>query len=164
ADGTPPRRGQAPSRALPLARVLREDLGWLLAPAQPGSATVMAAAAQAVLGFLEHHGASFVGDIARGTALLPAQVEDALWTLVARGLVTGDGMAALRALLAGPERRRRRRLAAIRAGRPRLVAAGRWSLLRRVAEEGAGDAGAMRLARRLLRRCGVVTRGLTARE
>ncbi|TMA37198.1 MAG: DEAD/DEAH box helicase, partial [Deltaproteobacteria bacterium] len=162
ADGTPPRRGQAPSRALPLALVLREDLGWLLAPAQPGSATVMAAAAQAVLGFLEHHGASFVGDIARGTALLPAQVEDALWTLVARGLVTGDGMAALRALLGGPERRRRRRLAAIGAGRPRLVAAGRWSLLRRVGD--GADAGPMPLARQLLRRYGVVTRELMARE
>ncbi|TMA40001.1 MAG: hypothetical protein E6J83_14305 [Deltaproteobacteria bacterium] len=124
----------------------------------------MPASTQAVLAFLERHGASFVSDIARGTAQLPTKVEEALWTLVARGLVTGDGTAALRTLLGGPERRRRRRLAAVAAGRPRLVAAGRWSLLRSAAEEAAGDAGPMRFARQLLRRYGVVTRELTARE
>src|SRR5437867_3554456 len=163
-DVAPARRGPAPTRALPLALVLREDLGWLLAPTRPGGTGVMPASAQAVLDFLERRGACFVGDIARGTGLLPGQAEEALWRLVARGLVTGDGMAALRTLLEGPERRRRRRLAAVGAGRGRLVAAGRWSLLRSAAEEAAGDAGPMRLARQLLRRYGVVTRELTARE
>src|SRR5437867_5766537 len=162
-DDARPRRGQAPTRALPLALVLREDLGWLLAPAPPAGAGVMPASTQVVLAFLERHGASFVGDIARGTAQLPTKVEEALWMLVARGLVTGDGTAALRTLLEGPERRRRRRLAAVAGGR-RLVAAGRWSLLRSAAEEAAGDAGPMRFARQLLRRYGVVTRELTARE
>src|SRR5207253_7300278 len=163
-DDARPRRGQIATRALPLALVLREDLGWLLAPAPAGGPGALLDGVRTVLDFLERRGASFVADIARGTGLLPTQVEEALWRLVARGLVTGDGMAALRTLLEGPDRRRRRRLAMVRTGRGRLVAGGRWSLLRSAAEEAAGDAGPMRLARQLLRRYGVVTRELTARE
>src|SRR5439155_1180452 len=102
----PARRGPAPTRALPLALVLREDLGWLLAPTRPGGTGVMPASAQAVLDFLERRGACFVGDIARGTGLLPGQAEEALWRLVARGLVPGGGVAVPPTLPAGAERRR----------------------------------------------------------
>ena len=161
-DVAVPRRGQIATRALPLALVLREDLGWLLAPAPAGGPAVLLDGVRTVLDFLERRGASFVADIARGTGLLPTQVEEALWRLVARGLVTGDGMAALRTLLEGPDRRRRRRLAMVRTGRGRLVAGGRWSLLRSAADEASADP--MRVAGQLLRRYGVVTRELTARE
>src|SRR5207249_989253 len=44
-DVAPARRGPAPTRALPLALVLREDLGWLLAPTRPGGTGVMGAGA-----------------------------------------------------------------------------------------------------------------------
>src|SRR5439155_1132346 len=77
-----PRRAKAPTRAAPLAFVLREDLAWLLAPTH--GASDLPSAAHAVLAHLERHGASFLADIARGAGLLPAAAEEALWTLVAR--------------------------------------------------------------------------------
>src|SRR5207244_10307585 len=110
-------------------------------------------AARAVLVHLERHGASFLADIARGAGLLPAAAEEALWTLVARGLVTGDGTAGLRTLLKPDSERRPRRLRAVRGGRARLVPAGRWALLRAGCETGA-DAEPMRFARQGLGRCG----------
>src|SRR5262249_4064568 len=83
----------------------------------------------------------FTADIARATGLLPSAVEDALWTLVAQGLVTGDGIAGLRALLTRPgESRRAGRLRAGRGGRGRLLPAGRWALLRAPAEDPASRA------------------------
>src|SRR5207245_1128551 len=89
------------------------------------------------LAHLERHGASFMADIARATRLLPAAAEEALWTLVARGLVTGDGAAGLRTLLKPDSARRPRRLRAVRGGRARLVPAGRWAALRAVRRRGA---------------------------
>jgi ATP-dependent helicase Lhr and Lhr-like helicase len=154
----PPRRAGTPGRAAPLAFVLREDLPWLLAPGT--SADDLPAGARAVLAHLEQRGAAFTGDIARATSLLPAAAEEALWTLVARGLVTGDGVAGLRALLA-KDGDRPRRLRAVRGGRARLVPAGRWSLLR---GGDVAEADPIRHARQWLRRWGVVVRELLARE
>src|SRR5206468_84570 len=156
-----PRRPKAPTRAAPLAFVLREDLAWLLAPSH--GLGDLPSAARAVLAHLERHGASFLADIARATGLLPAAAEEALWTLVARGLVTGDGTAGLRTLLKPDTERRPRRLRALRGGRARLVPAGRWALLRAGSDAGA-EAEPMRFARQLLRRWGVVVRDLLARE
>ena len=51
-------------------------------------------------------GASFLIEIARTTGHLESQIEEALWELVAHGLVTGDGIAGLRLLLAKGEVRR----------------------------------------------------------
>ena len=69
------------------------------------------------------------------TGLAPAAVEDALWTLVAHGLVTGDGFAGLRALIDPPRRPARRRalrmLAAAGARRSCRPAAGRCCARRR---------------------------------
>jgi ATP-dependent helicase Lhr and Lhr-like helicase len=156
------RRAKAPTRAAPLGFVLREDLPWLLAPG-PERADDLPASARAVLGHLETHGASFLTDIARATGLLPAVAEEALWTLVARGLVTGDGTAGLRMLLRPDAERRPRRLRAVRGGRSRLVPAGRWSLLR-AGLVAPAEPDPMRFARQLLRRYGVVVRELLARE
>ena len=158
-----PRRAK-PTRAAPLAFVLREDLRWLLAPAAPGGPGELPAAAAAVLSHLEHHGASFLSDIARATGLLPTAVEEALWTLVARGLVTGDGVAGLRALLRPEAEHRTRRLRALRGGRARLVPTGRWALLRTGAVEAPAVVDATAWARQLLARWGVVLRELCARE
>ncbi len=160
-DAAGPRRARTPNRAAPLAFVLREDLPWLLAahvaPPELGGD------AELVLEHLRTRGASFVSDIARATRLLPAAVEEALWTLVASGLVTGDGIAGLRALIEKPdESRRTRRLRMLRGGRGRLVPAGRWALLRDAVEEGSPDV--ERFARQWLRRYGVVMRELLARE
>ena len=166
-----PKRRTAPTRAAPLAFVLRADLPELLAPA-PDEAQVRAersAIAQEVLAHLQQRGASFLADIARALKRLPTEVEDALWELVASGLVTGDGIAGLRTLLL-PERERRPRHAAhLRAlpggGARRLMPVGRWALLR---DQSAGPAlhevSAERAARRLLLRWGVLFRELCARE
>jgi ATP-dependent Lhr-like helicase len=157
-----PRRARAPTRAAPLAFALREDLPWLLAPLPADAARGLPSGARAVLAHLERHGASFLPDIARGTGLLPAGAEEALWTLVARGLVTGDGVAGLRMLLKPEREQRRVRLRAVRGGRARLLPAGRWALLRAGIE--AVEPDPIRFARQMLRRYGVVVRELLARE
>ena len=104
------------------------------------------------------------------TGHLESQTEEALWELVARGLVTGDGIAGLRLLLAKGQRKREphRRFRAIRGGlgRARHVPVGRWSLLRDQGEGGInrGVKADEALARQLLRRYGVILRELLARE
>jgi len=160
-DAAEPSRPRSPNRAAPLAFVLREDLPWLLTPV--GDPTDLPSDAAQVYDHLATRGASFVGDVARACGLLPAAVEEALWTLVARGLVTGDGVAGLRSLIEKPEEQRRgRRLRMLRGGRTRSLAAGRWSLLR--ADVQTDEPDPARFAALLLRRYGVVMRELLARE
>ncbi len=173
---SPGRRRQAPTRAAPLAFVLREDLPELLEPEPRGTAwrDDLSPVACEVLDHLEQRGASFLSDIARAIRRLPAEVEAALWELVASGLVTGDGIAGLRTLLLPEEKRQPRRhggagASHLRAlpgrGARRLMPVGRWSLLRTGIEAGGEIADtAERTARRLLRRYGVVLRELCARE
>ena len=167
----PARRRPMPTRAAPLALMLRADLPELLAPApdEAQSRAERSPAAREVLEHLERRGASFLVDIARGLGRLPSEVEEALWELVATGLVTGDGIAGLRTLLL-PERERRPRRAAHLRALPggnvrRLMPVGRWALLRdRAALPSHPEQAAEQAARRLLRRWGVVFRELCARE
>jgi ATP-dependent Lhr-like helicase len=165
------RRRRAPSRSAPLALALRVDLPLLLepAPADPDGIRDLSPIARDVIGHLERRGASFHPDIARATGWLAPQVEEALWELVSRGLVTGDGIAGLRLLLKPQEERRlpHRRLRAIRGAhlRDRVIPVGRWSLLRgdetaRVSKDQAIEV----FARQLLWRYGVVIREVLARE
>jgi len=168
-----PSRGRraAPTRAAPLAFVLREALPDLLEPAPRLGDLLrdLSPAARDVFAFLQQHGAAFLSDIARRTGRLPVEAEDALWELVARGLVTGDGIAGLRTLLLPEVKRRspRRRLHGIRGGGARrLMPIGRWAVLRAPEVEPIvdGPKGDEVLARQLLRRYGVVVRELLARE
>ncbi|MGK3994788.1 DEAD/DEAH box helicase [Sorangium sp. So ce1024] len=172
-----PREAAAPTRAAPITLALRRDLPWLLAPREPEGEPPPASLsepARGVLSFLSRAGASFFDDIVAGAGRSRAEVEDALWELVAAGLVTGDGFAALRALLGGGA-------AAtpgagwLRGGARRAgpVASGRWSLLRprpeaaAPAAAGEGSDGldvVEALAHQYLRRYGVVCRELLARE
>src|SRR5438445_13250811 len=69
----------------------------------------ISSAAGDVARYLQQRGASFMPDIVKGTRRLPAEVEDALWELVAHGVVSGDGVAGLRQLLHGGGRHRDRR-------------------------------------------------------
>jgi ATP-dependent Lhr-like helicase len=162
----------AMSRSAPVALVLREDLGAFVEPADGAAPppTLRGLAAE-VFQYLSERGASFLTDIARGVGRLPAETEGALWELVARGLVSGDGFAGLRQLVNRSDPNRRRRYLHINsvrphAGRPprRALASGRWAVWR------PGEA-ALRpeerdaiVARQLLRRYGVVFRDLIARE
>ncbi len=192
APGARPRRRTAPTRVAPLALALRDALGPLLAargaaasgaPAAPDAGALALAAtsptggvaagprlspaARQVLAVLQSDGASFLGDIASATGLDAVTAEEALWELVARGLVTGDGFAGLRTLLAPPEPASpERRLRALRGGRAprRALPVGRWALLRGRTAALGEDAVAEHAAQALLRRWGVVMRELLARE
>jgi ATP-dependent Lhr-like helicase len=89
------RRRRAVTRAVPLAFFLREDMDLLLEPLpeERDWDAELSASAIEVLEYLEGRGASFSVDVARALAKLPTQIEEALWELVASGLVTGDGVA-----------------------------------------------------------------------
>jgi ATP-dependent Lhr-like helicase len=163
------RRRAAPTRSAPLGLALRDDVDLLL-DARSRTEPRVSRSARDVLAFLDRNGASFLGDVARGTGLLPVAAEEALWELVARGLVTGDGFAGLRTLLTPDEKRTRpeRRLRAVRGGRSRARAlpVGRWARLRRASNGAAepDEAHVEAFARRLVARWGVVLRELLARE
>ena len=87
-------------------------------------------------------------------------MEDALWELVAAGLVTADGFENLRALI---DPKRRRGEGKSKFARPRH-ASGRWALFRRIPGGIAASERKERIAKQLLLRWGVVFRDLMARE
>jgi len=145
-----------PTRVAPLAIFLREDAGWLVAPREAAPAALSHPAREVLLE-LERRGACFFAELTRGTGRLASEVEDALWELVAAGLVTADGFENLRALL---DPKRRAGQGRGRTARPRH-AAGRWALLR---IEGAQPPDPERFARQLLLRWGVLFRDQARRE
>jgi len=169
------RRGKrilAPARNAPISLLVREDLDvFLEAPTVPfDQIATLSPMALEVARYLEHHGASFLSDIARGTGLLKVKVEEALWQLVAHGLATGDGIAGLRVLLTPDHKRveRRRSLHVISGGKSpeRAMPIGRWALWRRGYDSASmsSEAVAEGRARQLLQRYGIVFRELLARE
>jgi ATP-dependent Lhr-like helicase len=153
AEGQRPRRIR-PTKLSPIALFQREHAATLFAE-RPFERRALSSAAADVYDEIERRGAPFFADIVRGTNRLPAEVEEALWELVAAGLATADGFDALRALT---DRRRRLGEKGLRA-RPRS-AGGRWSLV--PATSGGFDTDAF--ARRLLLRWGVLFRDVIARE
>ncbi len=163
------RRWQGPSRAVPIALLLRDDLPALL-NRPPGELSMAGArgAAADVARYLNEHGASFLVEIARGTRRLPGEVEAALWELVSLGMVTGDGLAGLRRLIQGTPRARARHRRALTLTAPhaarRSPPAGRWALWGTGAGDLAREDRHEMLARQLLRRYGVIFRDLLTRE
>jgi ATP-dependent Lhr-like helicase len=137
---------KAPLRTSPVGLLLREHLGaWKTA----SQSIDLSSEAQAVRQTLEKRGASFFRELAAATGLLPAFLERALAELAGAGVVTADSFAGLRALLAPPEKRR-----------GRVEQAGRWSLFE-TPLEGSSVEG---IARTLLKRYGIVFRGVLQRE
>jgi ATP-dependent Lhr-like helicase len=178
-------RRVVPTRAAPITFFRREDAGWLLKAAgwsRAAAAERISPAATQLMSLLEARGASFFNDLARangeGDHLLKSQVEDGLWELATAGLVTADGFDNLRALL---DPKRRRAEGKGKNARPRH-SAGRWSLISELLNneeapvqlQEPAEARAQLLldhsqlaemqARQLLRRYGVIFRGLMARE
>jgi ATP-dependent helicase Lhr and Lhr-like helicase len=153
-----------PTRVAPLAIFLREDSSWLLAAPQPSPQESLSHPAREVLAVIEQHGASFFTDLTHSTGRLASEVEDALWELVAAGLVTADGFENLRALL---DPRRRAGQGREHSRRPRH-APGRWALLRRTGQPAAATTAptnhAETFARQMLLRWGVLFRDIAARE
>jgi ATP-dependent Lhr-like helicase len=157
------RRRVVPTSVAPITLFVREDADWM----QPRSAEsderqekLLSESARSVLDYLRRRGASFFADMVRGTAKQKAEVETALWELVAAGLVTADGFANLRSLIHPP--RRNGAVGPTKVSRPRNTA-GRWSLL---FTEPASDHNKAVEATcwMLLRRYGVVFREVLARE
>jgi ATP-dependent Lhr-like helicase len=146
------------SRATPITIALRRELGWMLdAVRGTGEAELPASAvATGALETLRLRGALFLDDLVSASHLSHGEVSLALWDLVGRGLVAGDGFAPLRELMASGRSARGRRGKAI---------AGRWSIVGRAAEEALpADELADRVAGQLLARYGVVFRELATRE
>ena len=148
----PERTGRAgtPSPATPLAFVVREDLPWMLRAVRGDNvaAEPEVGAAADVLDVLRTRGACFRPELASLAGRLPAEVDEGLWDLVARGIVTADAFSAVRSLLSARDRWRTRTLRSpngrpgsgrIGSGRPGLarrrapvgtgIGEGRWSLL-----------------------------------
>ena len=191
-------RRVVPTSLAPISLFPREEADWLLARAgrtvQAGSVAApapqipLSVVAQDVQRVLSNRGASFFSELLHSAGHLPSEVEQALWELVAAGVVTADGFDSLRALM---DPKRRRGEGRGRMHRPRH-SAGRWSLLRQAGaslvsrysgvdptsalsterlalhtEHSAPStqhAHAEQLARQLLRRYGVVFRDLLGRE
>ena len=165
----PRARRAGPVRNSPLAFVLRDDLEAFLAPADEQALLGrLDSAAREVADWLAARGASFLPDIAKGTGRMLSEVEDALWDLVAVGLVSGDGVAGLRLLLGRnkppPRHTRLRSVPGALGGRSRPLPVGRWSLWRAEASDPSPEDRTERAAAQLLRRYGVVFRDLLARE
>jgi ATP-dependent Lhr-like helicase len=147
------------TRIAPISFFLRESMDWLATRRPPDDELPLNAlshAARDVLQVLRERGASFFADLTRASRRLASEVEDALWELVAAGLVTADGFENLRALI---DPRRRRGEGRARTARPRH-AGGRWALMR--GSEAAPDLEA--IADQLILRWGVLMRDLLARE
>src|SRR4029077_4624424 len=147
-----------PTRVAPIAIFLREDAGWLLPADGDEIQESLSHAGREVLDVLKQRGACFFADLTRSTGRLSSEVEDALWELVAAGLVTADGFENLRSLV---DPKRRRGEGRGRSARPRH-AAGRWALLRHAMQPAPTSHEAF--ANQLLLRWGVVFRDLLARE
>jgi ATP-dependent helicase Lhr and Lhr-like helicase len=184
-EGAPAARrgGTTPSRATPLALLPREDLGWLLAAVRQGDRGVDpdVGASADVLAILRQRGACFRAELPGATGRLPAEIDDGLWDLVARGLVTADAFSAVRTLLSARDRwsARQRRPVVGRVGMARRRSAagsglgeGRWALLsddgmRNLETSGTAPAAeelAEAIAWQLLTRWGVMAWELWARE
>jgi ATP-dependent helicase Lhr and Lhr-like helicase len=150
------------TRVAPISFFLRESADRLAPEVAeaPEDSAALSYPAREVLAELREHGACFFTDLTRATHRLASEVEDALWELVAAGLVTADGFENLRALI---DPRRRHGRGRERRGRPRH-AAGRWALVRHRRAAVPGEARKEAFAKQLLARWGVVFRDLLARE
>ncbi len=179
-EGQPRRGASTPSRATPVTFTLRSELPWLTLatrgealPEEPAHGP-----ARDVLDALRSNGAMFSSDLPGATGRLPAEVQEGLWDLVARGIVTADGFAAVRALLSRRQAWSRRHMPERRRFGPRpspgaqrslrQPGEGRWALLATAAHSGqltmAVDDLAEQMAGQLLARWGVVFWDLVAQE
>jgi ATP-dependent Lhr-like helicase len=155
------RRRVVPTSVAPITFFVREDADWMISRRATGDQERcgLSPTAVAVVEFLKNRGASFFTDIVRATGKLKAEIETALWELVAAGLLTADGFDNLRALI---DPRRRSGQGSGRAARPRH-SSGRWSLL--YPEEAVDRARSIEaICWMLLRRYGVVFREVLTRE
>jgi ATP-dependent Lhr-like helicase len=161
-------RHAAPVRNTPIAFVARSQLKHWRPLAREPQPEHLSSNAQTVLESLRAHGALFFADLEDASGLLHSQVEAALAELVARGLVTADTFAGLRALI-GPQLRRADTRRARRGRASAVEQAGRWAEVFRAkragdGEQPAGNEHVAHVAAVLLRRYGVICRRVLERE
>jgi ATP-dependent Lhr-like helicase len=161
-DSNTGKRRVIPTSVAPITFFVREDADWMAShnpAADQPEARGLSHGAQQVLDFLRQRGASFFADIVRSTGKLKAEIETALWELVAAGVVTADGFDNLRSLI---DPKRRAGQGSGRVARPRH-SAGRWALL--YTDQASDHNRAVEAACwMLLNRYGVVFRDLLSRE
>jgi ATP-dependent Lhr-like helicase len=138
--GTGGRGSSTPSPATPLAIVTRQDLAWMLSAVRADRQVVAPSvgAAADILSVLRRQGACFRSELAPAARRLDAEVDEGLWDLVARGIVTADAFSAVRSLLSARARKRpglrqgqgrRSALGRQRSAVGSGIGEGRWSLL-----------------------------------
>lgn len=149
-----------PTSVAPVAFFIRDDADWMiLERTDDDEPRGLSRGAREILSYLRQRGASFFSDIVRGTGKLKAEVEMALWELVAAGMITADGFDNIRALI---DPKRRSGHGRGHSARPRH-SVGRWSLL--YASEAPERAHTVEATCwMLLKRYGVVFREVVARE
>ncbi len=156
------RRRVVPTSVAPITFFVREESDWMqprLGEDEQSYEGILSDSARVVLQYLRRRGASFFADIVRGTGKLKAEIETALWELVAAGMVTADGFDNLRSLI-NPKRRLGQGSGKVT--RPRHTP-GRWSLL--YPSEGTDHNRVVEATCwMLLRRYGVIFREVLARE
>ena len=165
--GAPDAPVGAPSKATRIAVVFRDDIPWLLAAARGSEAPVepTVGGTAEVVAVLRDRGACFAGELGAATGRLPEDIERALWDGVARGLVTADGVGAVRNRVAGARKHQTRRMSRLLRGAGAMTpAAGRWSLVPAATPDVDRDELAEAVAELLLRRWGVVFRDLAVRD
>ena len=142
--------GTGPIRRAPISLVRREELdAWRSVGAGIARPEPSGTAAR-VRGALSGGGAMFFPELLRATGLSTAELQADLEELIALGWVTCDAYSGLRALLVPPWKRL-----------PGSLSVGRWSLL--APGSPAADSAEF-VARKLLRRTGVVFRKTLERE
>jgi ATP-dependent helicase Lhr and Lhr-like helicase len=171
----PPRR-VVPTSMAPVTFFVRAEAEWMdrcLAERKIEDATLEACLSELawrVRACLTERGAVFAGDLVRGLAAPPEEVNRALWELVAAGLVTADGFDSLRALI--DPRRKTVFQGALKNVRRQRTTAGRWGLLSAAGPQPEKSAAAVErreleiesACAMLLRRYGVVFRDVLERE
>ncbi len=149
------KRRVRPTKLAPVSLFARASAEELVARDDDYAYDGLSQAARDVLAAIDDRRAPFFSEIARAVKRIPAEVEEALWQLVAAGLVTADGFDALRSLIDAKRRLGEKGLRA----RPRS-SSGRWTRLQPATQRIDPDL----FARRLLGRWGVVYRDVIARE
>ena len=165
-----PNRIRMATKILPITLMIREDLGWLH-PSHPKIPPhILSHGAQLTLEVFKKQGATFFPDLLSATRLLPTQQEEALWELVAAGLITGDGFAGIRSL-SSPLRKHQEAVIRRLKHRGRAIHAvrrgsGRWTLFHtnHREEHEPEEEQINAWAHQLLERYGILFRDLLARD
>lgn len=117
------------TRVAPISLMLREDTVWLSARSPELDLDGLSTPAKQVYELLTARGAMFAADLQTATKMLPDHLDSALGELVARGAITADGFAGLRALVGKkPTPARSLQRQKMERKRTTKAAIGRWSI------------------------------------